>query len=232
MIRLRKGSDRGQTRLDWLESRHSFSFGDYFDPNHVRFGPLRVINEDWVAPGRGFPTHGHRDMEIITYVLAGVLQHKDSMGNGSLIRPGDVQRMSAGRGITHSEYNPSDRDPVHLLQIWIEPDRRGITPDYEQKEFPPEEKQGRLRVIASPDGRDDSVGIHQDAMVMAALLEPGAAVDYLPAPSRKAYLHLAKGRLRINGTLLETGDAAAITAEKQLSVEAELDSEVLLFDLP
>jgi redox-sensitive bicupin YhaK (pirin superfamily) len=232
MIALRKSSERGLTRLDWLDSRHSFSFGDYYDPAHMGFGPLRVINEDRVAPGKGFPTHGHRDMEIITYVLEGELRHKDSLGSGSLIRPGDVQRMSAGQGVAHSEYNPSDRNPVHFLQIWIEPKFRGIAPGYAQREFPAEEKRGRLRVVASPDGRDGSVPIHQDATVLAALLEPGAAVDYPLAPGRRAYLHLARGKLRVNGEPLETGDGAAVTGAAGLSVAALEDSEVLLFDLP
>jgi len=232
MISLRKSADRGRSRLDWLDSRHSFSFGDYFDPKHVGFGPLRVINEDWVAPSQGFPTHGHRDMEIITYVLEGVLQHKDSLGNGSLIRPGDVQRMSAGHGVTHSEYNPSDRDTVHLLQIWIEPKFRGIRHGYEQKEFPAEEKRGRLRIIASPDGRDGSVAINQNATVMAALLAPAERVEYPLAKGRSAYLHLVRGRIEANGTLLETGDAASLRDEDGVRIEAKEDSEFLLFDLP
>lgn len=232
MIELRNSAERGHTQLDWLDSRHSFSFGDYYDPARRGFGVLRVINEDWVAPGRGFPTHGHRDMEIITYVLEGGLEHRDSLGNGSLIRPGEVQRMSAGRGVTHSEHNPSRQDTVHLLQIWIEPHTAGLAPGYEQTAFPAAEKQGRWRLIASPDGREGSVHIHQDATLWAALLAPGETLAYRPAPGRRVYLHLAWGGLRVNGVTLAAGDGAAIRQEGELTIEADGNAELLLFDLP
>ena len=231
MIMLRKSSDRGYADHGWLQSHHSFSFADYYDAAEMGWGALRVINEDQVAPGTGFGTHGHRDMEIITYVLAGELEHKDSMGNGEIIRPGDVQRMSAGTGVQHSEFNPSKLVPVHLLQIWIKPDRMGVQPGYEQKSFDVDEKRGRLRLVASPDGRYGSITLRQDAMLYAALLETGDAVTYSLDADRLAYLHLVKGNLSINGTYLETGDAAKIQAEATITIAAKQDSELLLFDL-
>lgn len=231
MITLRKSSERGQADHGWLHSQHSFSFADYYDPHEMGWGALRVINEDRVAPGQGFGTHGHRDMEIISYVLAGELQHQDSMGNGTVIRPGDVQRMSAGTGVQHSEFNPSPRTPVHFLQIWIEPAARGMAPGYEQKFFAPEDKRGRLRLIASPDGRDGSVTVHRDTDLYASLLAPSEQITHKLAADRMAYLHVVRGAVSINGLRLETGDAAKIEAEQELAITAETDSEVLLFDL-
>lgn len=231
MIAVRKGSDRGQADHGWLRSQHSFSFADYYDPEEMGWGPLRVINEDRVAPGQGFGTHGHRDMEIISYVLAGELQHKDSMGNGTVIRPGDVQRMSAGTGVRHSEFNPSPSVPVHFLQIWIEPATLGIEPSYEQKFFAPEDKCGRLRLVASRDGRDGSVVVHRDADLYASVLGSGEMVVFALAADRLAYLHLIRGAVRVNGVKLETGDAAKIEAEGELMIAADEDSELLLFDL-
>lgn len=231
MITLRKSSERGQADHGWLHSQHSFSFADYYDPHEMGWGALRVINEDRVAPGQGFGTHGHRDMEIISYVLAGELQHQDSMGNGTVIRPGDVQRMSAGTGVQHSEFNPSPRTPVHFLQIWIEPAARGMAPGYEQKFFAPEDKRGRLRLIASPDGRDGSVTVHRDTDLYASLLAPSEQITHKLAADRMAYLHVIRGAVSINGLRLETGDAAKIEAEQELAITAETDSEVLLFDL-
>lgn len=231
MITLRKSSDRGQADHGWLHSQHSFSFADYYDPQEMGWGPLRVINEDRVEPGQGFGTHGHRDMEIVSYVLAGELQHKDSMGNGTVIRPGDVQRMSAGTGVQHSEFNPSPRSPVHFLQIWIEPAARGMAPSYEQKFFAPEDKRGRLRLVASQDGREGSVTVHRDTDLYASLLAPGEQVSHSIAADRMAYLHLVRGAVRVNGVQLETGDAAKIEAEQKVTIAADEDSEVLLFDL-
>lgn len=231
MITLRKSSDRGQADHGWLHSQHSFSFADYYDPREMGWGALRVINEDRVEPGQGFGTHGHRDMEIISYVLAGELEHKDSMGNGTLIRPGDVQRMSAGSGVRHSEFNPSPRSPVHFLQIWIEPATLGMAPSYEQKFFAPEDKRGRLRLVASRDGREGSVTLHRDVNLYASLLAPGEQVSHSLAAKRRAYLHLVRGAVRVNGVQLETGDAAKIEMEQKLTIAADADSEVLLFDL-
>lgn len=231
MITLRKSSDRGQADHGWLHSQHSFSFADYYDPREMGWGALRVINEDRVEPGQGFGTHGHRDMEIIGYVLAGELEHKDSMGNGTLIRPGDVQRMSAGSGVRHSEFNPSPRSPVHFLQIWIEPATLGMAPSYEQKFFAPEDKRGRLRLVASRDGREGSVTLHRDVDLYASLLAPGEQVSHSLAAKRRAYLHLVRGAVRVNGVQLETGDAAKIETEQKLTIAADADSEVLLFDL-
>ncbi len=231
MISVRKADDRGLTHIDWLKSRHTFSFGEYYDPQEQGFSTLRVINEDWVAPGAGFPTHSHRDMEIVTYVIDGAVQHKDSMGNGSVIRPGDVQRMSAGTGVTHSEYNPSRSDPLHLLQIWLLPDRRGHQPGYEQKTIGQAEKRGRLRTIASPDARDGSVSIHQDALLYAGIIEAGHPVDFTMPPGRRGYLHVVKGAVDLNGIALEAGDGARIVAEGALEISGRSESEVLLFDL-
>jgi quercetin 2,3-dioxygenase len=231
MISVRKASERGLTSIDWLKSRHTFSFGEYYDPKEQGFSDLRVINEDWVAPGAGFPTHSHRDMEIITYVVDGAVQHKDSMGNGSIIKPGDVQRMSAGTGVTHSEYNPSKAEELHLLQIWILPDRRGHQPGYEQKEIGDAEKHGRLRLIASPDGRDGSVSIHQDARLYAGILQDGKPIAVTLTPGRKGYLQVVKGAVNVNGVALETGDGARIAEESALEIGGHEESEVLLFDL-
>jgi quercetin 2,3-dioxygenase len=231
MISIRKASDRGLTSIDWLKSRHTFSFGDYYDAKEQGFSDLRVINEDWVAPGAGFPTHSHRDMEIITYVIDGAVQHRDSMGNGSVIRPGDVQRMSAGTGVTHSEYNPSRAEELHLLQIWIMPDRRGHPPGYEQKSVPDEEKRGRLRIIASPDGRDGSVTIHQDARLYAGVIDAGKPMGFEVTPGRRSYIHIVKGALNLNGIGLESGDGARIVEERAIEIAGREESEVLLFDL-
>ena len=232
MIELRKSEQRGVARLGWLYSRHSFSFGEYYDPQHVRFGPLRVINEDQVQPGRGFGTHGHRDMEIISYVLSGQLTHKDNMGNGSVIRPGDVQRMSAGTGITHSEFNPSSTELVHFLQIWIEPSQRGFPPSYEQLHIDSVAKQGVLRVIASPDGRDGSVHLHQDALIYASVLGSDDHIELTLQRNRRAYVHVARGAVNVNGMRLLGGDALKISEESQLIFDQAEDAELLLFDLP
>ena len=231
MLTLRRSAERGHAQHGWLESRHTFSFADYHDPAHMGFGPLRVINEDRVQPGKGFGTHGHRDMEIISYVLDGQLEHKDNMGTGSIIVPGDVQRMSAGRGVLHSEYNPSRSAPVHFLQIWIEPDVTGIAPSYEQKAIAADLKRGRFALIASPDGRDGSVTIHQDARIYAGLFDGAEAASHDVAPGRRAYVHVARGSVSVNGNRLEAGDAAAITGEGAVRVEAGAAAEVLLFDL-
>jgi quercetin 2,3-dioxygenase len=232
MISVRISADRGHANHGWLDSFHSFSFADYYDPEHMGYSVLRVINEDRVQPGTGFGMHGHRDMEIITYLLAGKLEHKDSMGNGSVIVPGDVQRMSAGKGILHSEYNPSPDEPVHLLQIWIEPNVRSIPPSYEQRHVGSAEKRGQLRLIASPDGRDGSVTIHQDASVFAALLDGTDTAIHPLAPGRHAYVHVARGRVRVNGERLDAGDALQIAAEDSVTLDDPEAAEVLLFDLP
>lgn len=232
MIELRKANERGHAQHGWLDSWHSFSFADYYDPAHMGFGPLRVINDDRIAPGQGFGTHGHRDMEIITYVLEGELEHKDSMGSGSVIRPGDVQRMSAGRGVMHSEFNHSLKNGVHLLQIWIMPDVTGIAPSYEEKKFSPQEKAGRLRLIAAPDGADGAVRLHQDARLYAGLFD-GAADARLPlAPGRLGYVHVARGTLMVNGQRLTAGDAAKLVGEAEVRIDGGERAEVLVFDLP
>jgi hypothetical protein len=232
MLTLRKAADRGHANHGWLDTWHAFSFADYHDPRHMGFGPLRVLNDDTVAPGAGFGTHGHRDMEIITYVLDGALAHQDSMGNGSVIRPGDVQRMSAGTGVRHSEFNSSDREPVHFLQIWIEPDVRGIPPGYEEKAFPAGERSGRLRLVASPDGAEGSVRIHQDARVYAVLLDGPQSVKHELASGRRAYVHVARGSVAVNGVALGAGDGARIAGEGSVGLASARDAEVLLFDLP
>ena len=232
MITLRKAAERGHADHGWLDSRHSFSFADYHDPAHMGFGPLRVINEDRVQPGQGFGTHGHRDMEIISYVLEGGLAHRDSMGNGSVIRPGDVQRMSAGTGITHSEYNASERDPVHFLQIWIEPDVRGIAPSYEEKRFDDASKRGQWRLIASRDGREGSVRIHQDARVYVTRLEAGETISHELANGRRAYVHVIRGDARVNEQPLSTGDALKVESEREVRVDHAQAADILLFDLP
>ena len=232
MIIIRPAQERGQANFGWLDSKHTFSFGSYYDPHHMGFSNLRVINEDKVQPGKGFGTHRHKDMEIISYVLQGALEHKVSIGNGSVIRPGDVQRMSAGTGIAHSEFNASDTETVHFLQIWIQPDRVGIQPSYEQKNFALAEKQGKFRLVASPDGRDDSVTIHQDANLYVAALNKGDRVTYNTDNNRSVWLQLAKGSATINGQTLETGDGAAITQESELELVTTTDNtEILLFDL-
>lgn len=232
MITVRPGSDRGNAYFGWLDSRHTFSFGNYYDPNHMGFGSLRVINEDKVTPSKGFGTHGHRDMEIISYVLDGALAHKDSIGNGSVMRPGDVQRMSAGTGIMHSEFNDSDADPVHFLQIWVLPERSGLEPGYEQTYFAPEDKQGRLRLIGSRDGREGSVTIHQDLNLYATNLNPEDAVMHTLAANRVAWVHVAKGAVTLNGHDLTAGDGAAIADETALTLTGVgEDTEVLLFDM-
>ena len=231
MIKIRKAEKRGHFDFRWLNTFHTFSFGDYYDPSFMGFRSLRVINEDFVHPGRGFPTHGHRDMEIITYILAGALEHRDSMGNGSIIRPGDVQRMTAGTGVTHSEANPSREASVHLLQIWILPARQGLEPGYEQKVFTEEQKRGRLCLIASEDGREDSVTIHQDEGVYASVLSQDDEVSHQLKSGRHAWLQMAKGAVVLNGEALNQGDGAAISAEEKLVLTGREDSEVLLFDL-
>jgi hypothetical protein len=231
MITIRKAADRGHTKIDWLDSRHSFSFGDYYDPQHMGFGPLRVINDDRVAPGGGFGAHPHRDMEIITYIVSGAVEHKDSLGTGSVIRPGDVQRMTAGSGIRHSEFNPSKTQPVHFLQIWIEPDQKNLTPSYKQRTLSQTERLGGPRLIASQDGRDESVTIHQDVDVYASLLEPGQAVRHSIRGGRSAWLQLIRGSIALNGQQLQAGDGAAIEQEQKLEITAQDESELLLFDL-
>ncbi len=232
MMTLRPAKERGAANFGWLDSRHTFSFGNYYDPSHMGFSTLRVINEDKVLPSQGFSTHGHRDMEIVTYVLQGALEHKDSIGNGSTIRPGDVQRMSAGTGILHSEYNASDTDPVHLLQIWILPDTRGLEPSYEQVHIPKEERQGNLRLIGSRDGRDGSVTIHQDVNLYAAALGMEDEVQYDGAAGRSLWIQVARGAISINGQALTAGDGMAIAHESQLTfVSQSEDSDILIFDL-
>lgn len=231
MINIRPSDQRGGGDYGWLNTRHSFSFDQYYDPRFMGFRSLRVINEDVVAPAGGFPTHPHRDMEIITYVLEGALEHKDSLGTGSIIRPGDGQRMSAGRGIRHSEMNPSQTEPVHLLQIWITPDRSGYEPSYEQKAFSDDQKRGRLRLIAGPDGNDGSVTIHQDARLYVSLLGPGQEVAHELAKGRYAWLQVAKGAVELNGTMLNQGDGAAVEDEPKLRIKGIENAEVLLFDL-
>ena len=232
MQEIRRSKERGYADHGWLKSYHSFSFADYFDPKHVEFGPLRVINEDRVAAGQGFGTHSHRDMEIISYVLAGELAHRDSIGNGSTIRPGDVQRMSAGRGVRHSEFNPSPASVVHFLQIWIQPNVQGIEPSYEEKRFAPEEKRGRLRLIASPDQSEGSVLIHQDARVYAGLFDGAESASLDVAPGRLIYVHLARGAVHANGVALEAGDALKLSETRQLQLQHGRDAEALVFDLP
>jgi redox-sensitive bicupin YhaK (pirin superfamily) len=231
MINIRRSEERGGGAFGWLKTQHSFSFDTYHDPRFMGFRSLRVINEDWVRGGHGFPMHPHRDMEIITYILEGSLEHKDSMGNGSIIRPGDGQRMSAGTGVRHSEANPSKTDAAHLLQIWILPDRRGHEPGYEQKSFPEGEKLAKLRLIASPDGKDGSVTIHQDAKLYASLLKPGQEVKHELGKGRYAWLQVAKGAVELNGQSLNQGDGAAVSEEKSLVVKGTADAEILLFDL-
>ena len=231
MIKIRRADARGHFDFRWLNTFHTFSFGDYYDPSFMGFRSLRVINEDFVRGGRGFPTHGHRDMEIITYILSGALAHRDSMGNGSIIRPGDVQRMSAGTGVTHSEANPSRDEAVHLLQIWILPAEQGLAPSYEQKVFSEEQKRGRLCLIASADGREDSVTVHQDASVYASVLGKDEEVVHALTFGRHAWLQIARGGVTLNGEELNQGDGAAISSEEQIAIRGRDISEVLLIDL-
>jgi hypothetical protein len=231
MIHVRKSNERGHADHGWLDSHHTFSFADYYDPENIGFRALRVINEDRVAPGQGFGTHGHRDMEILSYVLEGALAHKDSTGGGGVIRPGEVQRMSAGTGVMHSEFNGSRTEPVHFLQIWLIPDQRGVTPGYEQKAFPAEQRQGQLRLIASPDAADGSVTIHQDARVYSTLLGKGESVTHALAPGRHAWVHVARGQVRLGDTVLSAGDGAAISDERSITLTGDAPSEILLFDL-
>ena len=231
MITIRKSQERGHFDHGWLNTYFTFSFADYYDPQHVHFRTLRVLNDDRVAAGAGFPEHPHRDMEIVTYVLEGALEHRDSMGNGSVIRPGDVQYMSAGSGVTHSESNASKAEPVRLLQIWMFPEKKGMKPEYDQKNFPREDKQGKLRLVASPDGRDGSVTIRQDNELYATVLGGGESVRHELKPERHAFVQVARGSVKLNGTTLSEGDGAAISEEKAVELTGVKDAEVLLFDL-
>jgi redox-sensitive bicupin YhaK (pirin superfamily) len=231
MISIRHAEERGLANLGWLNSRHTFSFGHYFDPKHMGFGPLRVINEDRVQPGQGFGTHGHENMEIISYVLGGALEHKDSMGNGSIIRPGDVQRMSAGTGVRHSEFNASDTDLVHFLQIWILPETDGLEPGYEQTHFTQEEKRGQLRLIGSQDGREGSVTIHQDVDLYATLLDEGQVVTHSLAADRKGWVQIARGSATANGDQLYPGDGVAVSGPTELRLIGTSESELLVFNM-
>lgn len=231
MINIRRSEERGGGDYGWLNTKHTFSFDQFHDPKWMGFRSLRVINEDHVAPAAGFPLHPHRDMEIITYLLSGELEHKDSLGTGSVIRPGDGQRMSAGRGIRHSEMNPSVSESAHLLQIWLMPDKQGHEPSYEQREFPEKEKRGKLRLIASPDGKDGSVTIHQDAKLYVSLLSPGQEVTHELGKGRYAWLQVAKGAVELNGKKLAQGDGVAVSDESKLVIKGTQDAEVLLFDL-
>ncbi len=232
MNTIRHSNERGHAEHGWLDSYHSFSFADYFDARHVEFGPLRVINEDRVAPGTGFGTHPHRDMEIISYVISGELAHKDSLGTGSVIRPGDVQRMSAGSGVMHSEFNASSTEPVHFLQIWIKPAVVGIEPSYEQKHFDEDDKRGRLRLIASPDRRDGSLLIHQDASLYVGRFDGNEHATLALQPGRRSYVHVVRGKVRANGIELETGDALKVTESAAVHLDGGRGAEVLVFDLP
>jgi len=231
MMRIRPGRERGRAEHGWLDSRHTFSFADYYDPAHMGFRSLRVINEDRVQPARGFETHAHRDMEIVTYVLEGALEHRDSLGNGSVIRPGDVQRMSAGTGIQHSEFNASREELVHFLQIWIVPDTAGLEPSYEQRHFAEAELRDRLRLVASRDAREGSVAIHQDVSLSVGRLAPGTKLRQPLAPDRHAWVQVARGALRLGDAVLSAGDGAAVSAERALELVAEEACEVLVFDL-
>jgi redox-sensitive bicupin YhaK (pirin superfamily) len=232
MITIRKSQERGHADHGWLDTYHTFSFAGYHDPDWVHFGPLRVINQDRVEPGQGFGMHGHQDMEIVTYMLEGVLEHKDSMGNGSQMRPGEVQLMSAGTGVMHSEFNASREEGLHLLQMWVFPARRGAQPRYEQRAFPPEERQGRLRLVVSPDGSDGSLTIGQDVRLYAGLLASGATCEHRLPPGRDAWLHVATGRVELNGLELGPGDGAGIRAEQRLTLRGVEDADLVLWDLP
>ncbi|MDB9312844.1 pirin family protein [Spirulina sp. CS-785/01] len=231
MIKIRKSADRGHANHGWLDTYHTFSFANYYDPDYMGFRSLRVINEDWVQPGQGFGTHGHRDMEIITYVLDGALEHKDNIGNGSIIQPGEVQRMSAGTGILHSEFNQSPQEAVHLLQIWILPDTSGLQPSYEQKNFPVQKDPGTLHLVATKDGKNGAVTVHQDIALYAGVLHSGDSTTYHINPQRHAWLQVARGGIQVNGTSLDTGDGVAISEESSLHLKAVEDAELLLFDL-
>jgi quercetin 2,3-dioxygenase len=230
MITVRRSNDRGHLDHGWLDTYHTFSFGSYHDPEHLQFRSLRVMNEDWVAAGHGFPTHPHRDMEIVTYVLEGALEHRDSMGNGEVLRPGEFQRMTAGTGITHSEFNPSPTEPVHLYQIWLFPDRKGHTPSYEQKRFDEAGRRNQFQLVASPDAADGSLRIHQDAMIHLATLEAGRELRTELAVGRHAWLQVLRGTVTLNGVELEVGDGAAVS-ERELTISADQAAEVMLFDL-
>jgi redox-sensitive bicupin YhaK (pirin superfamily) len=231
MILVRKSAERGHFDHGWLDTRHTFSFGRYYDPRQMGFRSLRVINEDWVKPGKGFGTHPHEDMEIVTYVLDGGLAHRDSLGTGSVIRPGELQRMTAGTGITHSEFNPSATEPVHLYQIWLEPEREGLEPSYEQREFPEPERKNRLRLVASPDGSDGSLTIRQDARLFLATLDGERSVTHQLSPGRHAWLQMLRGKVILNGVSLSAGDGAAVSQEPELAIRSDGASELLLFDL-
>lgn len=231
MIRIRKASERGHFDHGWLDTYHTFSFSDYYDSAHMGFRSLRVINEDRVQAGQGFGMHGHRDMEIVTYVLTGALEHRDSLGNGSVLRPGELQHMSAGTGVRHSEFNPSDREEVHLYQIWLLPERNGLRPSYEQKAFPEEERQGILRLVASPTGELGSLTIRQDARLYLATLKPGEMVAHVLEAGRYAWLQVLRGQAALNGHLLSAGDGAAVSDENKLEITGQNDAEILLFDL-
>lgn len=231
MTRIRKGSDRGYFDHGWLKTFHTFSFSSYYDPDHVHFRALRVMNEDWVAPGQGFGTHPHRDMEIVTYVLEGALEHKDSMGNGEVLRPGEFQRMSAGTGITHSEFNPSATEPVHLYQIWLFPERKNIEPSYEQKQFPSAGRDNQWQLVASPDAESGSLKIHQNARIYLAHLDAGTSLARLIEPDRAAWLQILRGSLTMDGQTLEAGDGVAMEDLAEFVIKAEVDSELMLFDL-
>jgi redox-sensitive bicupin YhaK (pirin superfamily) len=232
MMKIRRAHERGHADHGWLDSHHTFSFAGYHDPAHMGFRNLRVLNDDRVEAGRGFGTHGHRDMEIVSYVLEGALEHRDSMKNGSVMRPGDVQRMSAGRGVMHSEMNASRTEPVHFLQIWMLPSKAGIDPGYEQKHFSEADKRGRLLLVASPDGRDGSVTVHTDARLYAGLFTEGESATHTLPEARHAWIHVAKGRARVNGTELAAGDAVALSQEPSAHIEGVADAEILVFDLP
>ena len=232
MITVRKAADRGRSKHDWLDSRHTFSFADYFDPLHVAFSKLRVINDDRVAPARGFGTHGHRDMEILSYVVEGAIEHKDSLGTGSIIRPGDVQRMTAGTGVRHSEFNPSATESLRFLQIWILPQAEGLLPGYEQRSFAPAERRGRFRLVASPDGREGSVTVHQDVLLFAGSFERGESASLSLATGRKVWVQVVRGAVSVNGRRLEEGDGAAVEGEHDLAFTDGAAAELLAFDLP
>jgi hypothetical protein len=231
MIRIRRSAERGHFNHDWLDTYHTFSFADYFDSAHMGYRALRVINEDRVLPGQGFGMHGHRDMEIVTYVLEGALEHRDSLGNGSVLRAGELQQMTAGTGVRHSEFNPSDHEAVHLYQIWLLPDRKGLEPGYAQSGFDEADKQGKLRLVASPDGADGSLTIHQDARLYLSTLETGGAVSHDLNPGRHAWLQVLQGKVALNGQVLAAGDGAAVGEEERLEIRSQDESEVLLFDL-